>query len=244
MKRPPRIYFSFRSPFSWLGLERLRRRFGQLPDGIELVPYWDPDPGTEAALQARDAEFHYVQMSKAKHLYILHDTKRVAEGMGLRMAWPVDVDPWWEVPHLGWLRARELGLGQAFFDAVIAARWGRGENVCDREVALGLARSIGLGERDAAAVAGACEDPAVREAGVECLAAAYDDDVFGVPYFRVGRHRFWGYDRVDGFADELVRALGLDGVAEVSPAAGDDAGLGVPASVGAAYDTDTAGGCG
>ncbi|MFE1928874.1 2-hydroxychromene-2-carboxylate isomerase [Streptomyces sp. NPDC059474] len=243
MKRRPRLYFNLRSPFSWMGLKRLEERFPQAPEVIEYYPYWDPDEKTRAALEERDSGFHYTQMSKAKHLYILQDTKRLSTRYGYTMSWPVDIDPWWELPHLAWLKARHLGRERDFYAAVSAARWERGENICDTEV---LHRVAGAAGFDGDEMVAAAHDPALRAEGVDALAAAYDDDVFGIPYFKVGRHRFWGLDRVDGFLDELIPALrkaGVD-VAEPVPEAIDDQ---MPAAllerVGA-YDSDSAGGCG
>ncbi|MFE2446807.1 2-hydroxychromene-2-carboxylate isomerase [Streptomyces sp. NPDC021218] len=243
MKRPPRLYFNLRSPFSWMGLKRLEERFPQAPEVIEYYPYWDPDEKTRAALEDRDSGFHYTQMSKAKHLYILQDTKRLSTRYGYTMSWPVDIDPWWELPHLAWLKARHLGRERDFYAAVSAARWERGENICDIEVLHRVAEAAGF---DGDEMVAAAHDPALRAEGVDALAAAYDDDVFGIPYFKVGRHRFWGLDRVDGFLDELIPALrkaGVD-VAEPVPEAIDDQ---MPAAllerVGA-YDSDSAGGCG
>jgi 2-hydroxychromene-2-carboxylate isomerase len=218
VNRRPRLYFSLRSPFSWMTVERLRREIPDLFDRFDLRPYWDPDQQTSAALTERGGEYHYVQMSKAKHLYILQDTKRMAARLGLTMAWPIDVDPWWELPHLGWLAAGDRA--EPFYDALVDARWRRGEDICTPEVVSAAAIRSGL---DPDAVLGAPQDPAVRARGVDCLLAAYDDDVFGVPYLRLGLHRFWGLDRVDAFL-EAYRAR------EPVPAA--------------AYDTDTAGGCG
>lgn len=217
MNRRPRLYFSLRSPFSWMTVERLRREIPDLFDRFDLKPYWDPDQQTSAALIERGGEYHYVQMSKAKHLYILQDTKRTAARLGLAMAWPIDVDPWWELPHLGWLAAADRA--EPFYDALVDARWRRGEDICTPEVVSAAAIRAGL---DPEAILAAPRDPAVRARGVDCLLAAYDDDVFGVPYLRLGRHRFWGLDRVDAFL-EAYRAR------EPVPAA---------------YDTDTAGGCG
>jgi 2-hydroxychromene-2-carboxylate isomerase len=235
-KRRPRVYFSFRSPFSWMALTALERELPGFTGLVDMIPYWDPDEHTEAALRERDAEVHYAQMSKAKHLYILGDTKRTAAELGLRMAWPIDVDPWWEVPHLAWLAARREGRADAFYREVVTARWERGEDVCDQAVVAGLAARAGL---DGARLATAVDDPEIRAEGVEALYSAYDEDVFGVPYFRVGRHRFWGYDRVRGFLAELRSTMD-----ETGP---DTTLAGVPEPVRAAagaYDTDTAGGCG
>lgn len=244
MKRPrvrvgPRIYFSFRSPFSWLAVTALERELPGIHQLAEFVPYWDPDPLTEQALRNRGAEVRYTQMSKAKHLYILQDTKRTAESLGLRMAWPVDVEPWWEMPHLAWLKARREGRAEPFYRQVVGARWGAGENVCDRDVIARLGVRAGL---DGDALAAATEDPQIRSEGVDALCAAYEDDIFGVPYFRIGRHRFWGYDRMPGFLAELTRTLPA-----TEPTQPGDALAGVPeplrTAVGA-YDCDTAGGCG
>ena len=227
--RPPRLYFSFRSPYSWMTVERLRRSVPDLFTRFDVVPYWDPDAGTAAALAERGAALPYQAMSKAKHLYVLGDTKRAAARLGLPMAWPVDVDPWWERPHLAWLAARREGLAERCYDALIGARWGTGADVCDPAVLHAVCAGAGL---DAAALVGAVDRADIRAEGVDCLAAAYDDDVFGVPYLRLGRHRFWGLDRVDAFLEELARA---------EPSAV----LAVPAAIPVgAYDRDTAGGCG
>jgi 2-hydroxychromene-2-carboxylate isomerase len=226
-----RLYFSLRSPYSWLSLERLRRALPDIEQRVDFIPYWDPDALTREALQARDADFHYIQMSKAKHLYLLQDTKRLARSLGVTMRWPIDLDPWWEVPHLAWLSARRQGTQQTLFTALTEARWGRAENICDPDVLRAVADGVGL---DGAALAGAVHDPVIRADGVECLYRAYHDDVFGIPYFRVGRHRFWGYDRVDDFLQELA----------AGPGPIEDPPVPVSYPAGQPHDTDTVGGCG
>lgn len=234
-----RFYFAFRSPFSWLAAHRLRMQTPHVSARIERIPYWEPDPVTSDALARRGIAFHYVSMSKAKHLYILQDTKRLADRLGLRMRWPVDVNPRWDVPHFAWLKARRLGFADPFYDAVVAARWQTGANICDPAVIGDLARQLGL---DGEAVATAVEDAEIREEAIECLARAYEDDIFGVPYFRFGSHRFWGFDRLDTFLEVF-----LPRVAGQSAVPGRDQLEAIPREVQAvvgAYDTDTAGGCG
>lgn len=229
MTRGPRLFFSFRSPFSHFLVERLAREVPDAHDRIEFVPYWEPDPWTRRALEERGAAVHYAEMSRAKHRYILQDTKRIAERIGVPLAWPVDVDPWWEPAHLGWLRARRLGRAADFYAAVVAARWERGESISDPAVVRAVSEAIGL---DGDVISGATEDPEIRAEGVACLVEAYEDDIFGVPYLRLGWRRFWGYDRLD----EFLRWYG----SEPGPVAH------VPAGVreGPAYDRDVPGGCG
>jgi 2-hydroxychromene-2-carboxylate isomerase len=233
VKRRPRLYFSFRSPYSWMAVQRLRREIPNLFDVAEWYPYWDPDAETESALRQVGARLPYQAMSKAKHLYVLGDTKRLAGRLGLTMAWPVDVDPWWEVPHLAWLAARRLGAAQQCYDALVAARWQRGEDICERAVLRRVTAAAGL---PADLLDAAVDDPRVRADGVRCLVDAYEDDIFGVPYLRVGRQRFWGFDRVEMFLEAYRDAAG----AEADPMRG----VPVAAVPAGGYDRDTAGGCG
>jgi len=223
----PRLHFSFRSPYSWMTVRRLRERVPDAFETIEWLPYWDPDPRTSAKLKERGGEFHYVQMSRAKHFYILMDTKRLAAAEGLPMVWPVDVDPWWELPHLAWLQARRAGLAEPFYDAVCAARWLRGEAICTPGVIGRAAAEAGLDPRAAVA---APDDANLREEGADCLMRAYHDDIFGIPYLRWGRQRFWGLDRLDAFLAAWQGDVPAERVTVPRAAAG--------------YDTDTAGGCG
>ncbi|HEU4425175.1 MAG TPA: DsbA family protein [Pilimelia sp.] len=196
MRKRPRLYFSFRSPYSWLTVRRLRTVVPAAFEALEWCPYWDPDERTSRALDQRGGEFHYIQMSRAKHLYMLLDTKRLAQQEGLSMAWPVDIDSWWELPHLAWLVARRHGLAAEFYDAVTEARWGRGDDICQPDVVAAAAARAGLDPRLAV---GAPDDPDIREEAAGCLYQAYLDDVFGIPYLKWGRHRFWGFDRLDAF---------------------------------------------
>jgi 2-hydroxychromene-2-carboxylate isomerase len=214
-------------------VRRLRAAVPSAFAELDWTPYWDPDEQTSAALTQRGGEFHYVQMSRAKHLYILMDTKRLSQAEGVAMAWPIDVDPFWELPHLGWLLARRLGRAEQFYDEVIAARWERGHNICDLDVLRGCADRAGL---DADAVITAHKDPDIRDEGAACLNQAYLDDVFGVPYFKWSRHRFWGLDRLDAFL-----ATWQPTQQPAAPQGGPVVEAGGPTT---SYDTDTTGGCG
>jgi 2-hydroxychromene-2-carboxylate isomerase len=228
VKKTPVVTFSLRSPYSWIALEVARRHRPRLFDEVEMRPYWEPDPATASALAERGADLPYRSMSRAKHRYILVDARRLARSQGLSIAWPVDVDPHWEVCHSAWIAAQELGVGERLYDALCAARWGLGSDICDPKVVASAAADAGLDP----AIARAFEDPTIREKGVRALYDAWYDDIFGVPYFRVGRDRFWGFDRLPLF---------LDALAGVAPAPVDVP----PKNEAAAPDAfDTPGGCG
>ncbi|MFJ6194936.1 2-hydroxychromene-2-carboxylate isomerase [Micromonospora sp. NPDC092111] len=200
MRKPPRLYFSFRSPRSWLAVRRLTERWPDAPDAITFVPHWVPKDGLRAALTEADSGFLDTPISRAKHEYLLADTNRLVRRFGYRMEWPADMDVDWAVPHLAWLYAQQQQRGWEFYQAAVRARWERGENISRPAVVAAIATEAGV---DPAGAIAAVVDPSLREAAVEALASAYDDDVFAVPYFIVGRHRFWGLERLDGFLDAL-----------------------------------------
>jgi len=237
VKRKPRLYFSLRSPFSWMAIRQLTERIPDADEHIEFVPYFEPGAEMAAALVEQGGEYHYTAMSKAKHLYILNDTKRLAAKFGYEMKWPLDVDPQWELPHLAWIKARELGVHREYYRAVTEARWERGEDICEAGVLGPLLESAGL---PAEPLLAAVADPRIRAAGVEALLDIYHNDIFGVPYFKWGTQRFWGLDRLDDFLAVFEPTL-----QDAEPAADPLAGIPAPAlaAVGA-FDHDTAGGCG
>ena len=158
------------------------------------------------------------------------------------MTWRVDRDPGGALPQLAWLRAVELGGGPQFRAALTAARWERGEDICLPGTVRAAAVAAGLPTEELAV---AVEAPRLRERGTDGLVRAYEDDVFGVPYFRIGRHRFWGLDRVDDFAAELLGRPLTDRPEPGTERAGTagEPPVAVREAVGA-YDSDTAGGCG
>lgn len=221
-------YFSFRSPYSWLATRLLQSRLPASVD-MEWVPFWEPDTESAEALSRQNAEFPYQKMTDAKHRYILQDVRRMARDLGVEMRWPVDEAPHWEVAHLGYIKARELGGERAYMEGVYRARWEQGRNISDPSVIADVAEEAGL---DGQAIALAYRDPAVRSEGVECLLKIYRNDIFGVPYFMHKRDRFWGLDRLPLF---------LRSVSGQSYSSMDSVG---EQQRGAIYEFDHAGGCG
>lgn len=228
-RRAPRFYFNLRSPYSWLAYRDLLGGDESLADEIEWAPFWEPDERTMRGLTDAGGDFLYTPMSKAKHLYVLQDVRRLASDRGLSVAWPVDRDPWWEVPHLAYLAARRHGRGREFIDLAYRARWQQGRDICAADTVEEFGAELGL---DGTELAAAVDDPAIRAEGVRALLEVYRDGVFGVPFFVHGYAKFWGVDRLPAFAAS-VRADG----GRIAPAA--------PAGVSAGrVDDGHAGGCG
>ena len=201
-KGATKYYFSFRSPYSWIAAHRLRERLDTWETSIYRIPFWEPDPITLGLLKDRGGEIIYQPMSRAKHLYILQDIKRLTGKLGYNIAWPIDKEnAWWDLPHLAYLSACRKGKGEEFFWAVSRYRWELGKNICSEMVIAEIAGEIGL---DPTATVNAPEDDQLRAEGAEALYQCYRDDVFGVPFFMNGYQKFWGVDRVDDFIDSIT----------------------------------------
>lgn len=231
----PRTYFSFRSPYSWLAFRDMQIRYPQLVLELEWIPYWDPDDLMLRRLGEDGADYVYVAMSKEKHRYLLQDVRRQTRRRGLTVTWPWDDGVIWEPAHLGFFAATRAGLGLEYVDRVFTARWTQGAEIGNVEVIAQLADDIGL---DGATLTEDIQSSDIRDDGADALARAYDDDVFGPPFFIAGREKFWGLDRLDEFAD-------FCGAEPTSQPGAETVDVGVTAgfrSVGA--DVSHAGGCG
>ncbi len=232
-RRPPRFYFSLRSPYSWLAYRDLLDRYPQTAAAVEWVPFFEPDELSRKLLAEAGGAFPYTPMSPEKHRYILQDVRRLAGERGLEFRWPVDREPVWEVPHLGYLVAARHGKGAEYIALAQRARWELGLDVCDRAVIEGFGAELGL---DGEELASAADDSGVRAEGVRVLLEIQRDGVFGVPFFVDHFDRYWGVDRLPAFA----AALASRSTTELVGASVAGAPTPSPASV----DDGHAGGCG
>ncbi|WEO94734.1 DsbA family protein [Streptomyces sp. FXJ1.172] len=195
-KKPPRWYFSLRSPYSWFAYLDLTQRFPDVADALEWIPFWEPDATTQKMLDEARVELPIVAMSRAKNFYILQDLARISKARGLTMTVPIDKDPNWEVSHLAYLAAKEQGRGKEFVDAVYRARWQEGRDITAPTTMAEIAGELGL---PAELLATAADDPQLRKQGFDCLVSSYEDGLFGVPFFIHGRDKFFGVDRLRPF---------------------------------------------
>ncbi|MCZ1002166.1 DsbA family protein [Streptomyces mirabilis] len=236
-RKPPRWYFSLRSPYSWFAYHDLLSRYPDVADTIEWIPFWEPDDQTQELLDADGVRLSIVEMSRAKNFYILQDTRRLAEARGLAVTWPVDRDPNWEVAHLGYLVAEEAGLGREYVALAYRARWQQSRDITDRATIAELAVELGL---DPGPLADASDDPAVRRRGADTLIRSHKDGLFGVPFFIHGHDKYFGVDRLRAY---VAKARGQEPGEEVELGWLDEAGP-LPETIRAGGDAGHAGGCG
>jgi 2-hydroxychromene-2-carboxylate isomerase len=196
MPAPMLFFYSLRSPYAWLADSLLARC---LPDevhaAIDPVPYWDPRPHTMAGLEARRASVLYRPMSRARHMYILGDVKATARRLGFPLAWPVDgPQPDWELPHRACLAAAQgPDRGRALRRALFSARFEQGRDIWSPEVVADVMQQAGVA---APLDTAAASPPPADDAAVSALERGYRLGVFGIPFFVVGREKFWGVDRL------------------------------------------------
>ncbi|MFJ2021264.1 2-hydroxychromene-2-carboxylate isomerase [Streptomyces nodosus] len=234
-KKPPRWYFSLRSPYSWFAYHDLKKHHPDVLDGVQWIPFWEPDARSEELLAQAGVRLPLVPMAREKNFYILQDTRRLAEDRALDVTWPIDREPVWEVSHLAYLVAEDAGKGKEFVDLVYRARWQESKNISDPAVIGAIAGELGL---DADRAADAVDDPELRARGVEILAASARDGLFGVPFFVHGHDKFWGVDRVAGFVAALRGVPRTDVTVPEAEAAA------LPETARAGADAGHAGGCG
>jgi 2-hydroxychromene-2-carboxylate isomerase len=232
-RRPPRFYFSLRSPYSWLAYRDLLEHHPRTAAALEWVPFFEPDELSAKMLAEAGGSFPYTPMSAEKHRYILQDVRRLAAARGLSFSWPVDRDPVWEVPHLGYLAAARHGRGPEYIALAARARWELGQDVCDRRTLAGFGAELGL---DAEELACASDDPELRAEGVRVLLEIQRDGVFGVPFFVDHYDKYWGVDRLPAFVAALAAKNPRQAPDPGRPAAPDGAQVHV--------DDGHAGGCG
>ncbi len=190
-----RFYFSFRSPYSWLALERWDSLLGELPIRRELVPIY-PEPGNFPNDPAA---------VPAKVKYIGQDLLRLTRAFGLSLMPPVSLDTDWANAHAAYISANEAGKGDAFALSLSRARWCEHKDVGLDEVIFEVADRVGL---DGAVTVSDAHVESTRELVSQNMARGREEDgIFGVPTFIFDGQMFWGQDRMEFVAAAVRESL-------------------------------------
>lgn len=185
-----RLYHSFRSPYSRLGLHKVSRAGLD----VELIPFTGPPEGTP---------FADPLANKPKLAYYREDAVRMTMRMGLPITPPEPFDVDLVPSYKAAIAADEDGLGMAFALAVSDARWGEGKNISELEVLKECADSVGW---NAGAVDSAQSALSVGKAMTKHRELIEEDQVFGVPFAVAAGAKYWGHDRFDLLIETVSEA--------------------------------------
>ena len=194
------LFWSFRSPYSYLATGRL----------VEIASHWDLDLRVRVVLPiaVRTPEF-FQQVNPLWPMYLLRDTMRLAESLNLPFQWPRP-DPIvqdfatrtiaTEQPYIHRLtrlgvEATRRGRGLSFIDEVSQLIWGGTEQWHEgNHLALAAVRAgLDLAAMDAAILQPASHDAEIA-ANHDALTAAGH---WGVPTMAFEGEPFFGQDRID-----------------------------------------------
>jgi 2-hydroxychromene-2-carboxylate isomerase len=187
------MWFSFRSPYSWIAFPRVRQLARHYGAPLTLRPIL---PMVMRGLP----------VPPIKSFYIVRDTKREADRAGLPFG-PIS-DP----VGSGAERAlavlhhvAPLGLGESFAESALRAAWAEGVALADDAGLIGAAQRAGVSE---AQVAAALADESWRVAAEANRLALFDVGLWGAPTYRIeGGPAHWGQDRLWTLEEDLMRAM-------------------------------------
>lgn len=194
------VYWSFRSPYSYLVTPDLLRLRQDYEVDVKLRPV------LPIALRASDTVFN--ASDKKKPRYIVMDSKRRAEYLGMPFHWP-DPDPVaqdtntfevakeqpliWRLTGLG-IEAERAGKGIDFAHAVATLLWGGTRHWDTGEHLHRASESVGI---DLASLESALEPGTVKIEVERNHAALEAAGHWGVPTMVARDEPFFGQDRID-----------------------------------------------
>ncbi|MBX3504870.1 MAG: DsbA family protein [Parvibaculum sp.] len=186
-------WFSFRSPYSWISVPRMRK----------LARHYNAELRLRFVLPM---VMRGLPVPLTKRLYIVRDTKREAERAGLPFGKVVDSVGAGAARALAVLHhAIPLGKGEEFAELGCKAVFADGIDIASDRGLMDVARRAGLSEET---VRMALADPSWEAAVEENRKALFEAGLWGVPSFRVdGRPAHWGQDRFWALEQDIIASL-------------------------------------
>jgi len=142
--------------------------------------------------------------TSAKLAYIVSDMQRCASFYGI----PLTIPNNFPINGLYLLRGTVFLEGRpeckVYRKAAYRATWIEDRDVSDRDVAIEIAKEVGL---DIEEFSDGISSPSVKEKLQANTAITIERGAFGVPTFFVRDEMFWGQDRLDFVRRELERVL-------------------------------------
>ena len=187
------LWFSFRSPYSYLALERIAAVLE--PHGVPLVLK------PVAPMVARG-----LAVPSIKRMYIVHDAKREADRHGIAFGALCDplgvgIDHCLAIAH----RAAQHGQLLAFARSALRGIWAEARDVSEYVDLRQVVERAGMAWDDARAALEPGASAAAQKAAQANAAELAVYHLWGVPSLRCGDFVAWGQDRLDLLADRLRR---------------------------------------
>lgn len=187
---PVDVWWSFRSPYSYLALDRLEQLTRAHPIELRFKPVM---PMVSRGIPA----------PSVKRLYIARDAKRLADELGVPFG---DIaDPLGKgVEHAMAIAKLAIaqGRGLAFLQSAARGAWAEARDLADYVDLRFVVERAGLDWGDAKT---ALADESWRGWAADNAAELGTIGLWGVPSFRAGDYIAWGQDRLDHLADRLRR---------------------------------------
>ena len=187
-----RIYFSFRSPYSCLGLYRFSRLLEQMSLNYELIPLVPPDEFIQQQ-----------QTSPDKRAYLIEDIQRYFTAYGLPVIMPQPFDVNWAIPHAAFVVADQYDMGLKFAVTLSLRRFSQGQDIASVAVLSEVAGELDLPVEE---ILQAHTVRSIQRALLQARRSMQEDRVFGVPTFVYQNQRYWGNDRLEW----LIRNIHLE----------------------------------
>ena len=191
-----RLYFSFRSPYSWLALYRVSHLQSRLPVEFELVPCFPPADNGNA-----------FSITENKKNYIVEDIKRFTDAYGLDLKWPDPFDTDWKRPHSAFIYAHEQSAGMEFCLNAYRARFVDGRDIGRDDVIMDIAMSSNV---DSQMTLAAANEHGTHRRVLKGIVLGNRDGLFGVPLFIYGGRKYWGNDRLEWLIRDIYRQTGRE----------------------------------
>jgi 2-hydroxychromene-2-carboxylate isomerase len=196
------LWFSFRSPYSYLALETIEGILA--PQQVPLVL----KPIQPAAARG-------IPLPQVKQMYIVRDAKREADRLGVAFGELCDpvgkgIENCLGIAH--WAQQRGADQAMAFCRSALRGIWSEALDVAEYIDLRQIVERAGLPWTEAQAAIGA---PAAAKAAMANATEMALYSLWGVPSVRCGDFIAWGQDRLPLLADRLRRH------ALVKPIAGD-----------------------
>ena len=187
------LWFSFRSPYSWLAMPRIRA----------LAAHY----GAELKLRfILPMVMRGLPIPRAKGRYIVFDCKREAEREHLPFGKIVDPVGAGAERALAVLHhAVPLGRGEQWSELALRGAWADGLALAEDKDLYDIARRAGLTDAQTTA---ALADESWREVAEANRADLFEAGLWGAPTFRLnGGTAHWGQDRLWALEDEIRAAI-------------------------------------